>query len=586
MTVYNDASTSSGLTVSGTYDWGEGADSIAADGEVWIDYYHEDNKWHIKVPPAVDAELQWVRTITNWQFNSGDWKVEAKDIDDTPERTGTNVTGSSFDIYIPPVVDGHPNLVSGINICYMIDGDGQKICVSDVLDAKIGSVRMWCGAEAAVPSGWAKMDGIANAVGNGGSGLSMLDGESRRRFARHADNDGEIGNTGGNESHDHTEHDAGDIDDHGPLDTGKTGIGWTTPTGGTHEHTISGDGGHSHTADTCGTGISGTIASGATDSNFTGIGNHTGEQTCTDGNHVHSVTTGEGGHSHSINEGAADIPSHAGDVTASSVVNQHDSGSISSTGGHSHTTCSGAADIQDHSGLAAATHATDITINDTVAGENTDDDPYEHVHTLDIDYTGIDEGEGDTINAVTGVSVEAAWNAASPGVPHDAHTHAVSDGGHAHNLPTMTHTDDGHCHSIAASGSHDHETPALTHDPHCHSFSTLTHADNGHTHTMPSGGTHSHSITGDATHNHAIPELEHSDPGHIHGLTGVSVTLSDPGHSHPVSGTGTHGHAVSGGGHTHDVDSNDTEHDHPWAIWPTRRSWPTIWQITRRCISA
>jgi hypothetical protein len=46
--------------------------------------------------------------------------------------------------------------------------------VDDLLDDKVGTVKLWA-SNATVPTGWAKMDGTANASGNGGSGYNLTD---------------------------------------------------------------------------------------------------------------------------------------------------------------------------------------------------------------------------------------------------------------------------------------------------------------------------------------------------------------------------------------------------------------------------
>jgi hypothetical protein len=51
---------------------------------------------------------------------------------------------------------------------------------------------MWVNAKGKIPEGWGIMDGVANSVGNGGSGIAMVSG-SDKYFARACENDIDTG---------------------------------------------------------------------------------------------------------------------------------------------------------------------------------------------------------------------------------------------------------------------------------------------------------------------------------------------------------------------------------------------------------
>jgi len=67
----------------------------------------------------------------------------------------------------------------------------------DGLDDKIGTSKMWTLGSGAVPPGWAVMDGSANSVVNGGSGIAINTGASDGggRFVRGGATAGQTGGT-------------------------------------------------------------------------------------------------------------------------------------------------------------------------------------------------------------------------------------------------------------------------------------------------------------------------------------------------------------------------------------------------------
>ena len=198
--------------------------------------------------PATGTAL-WGRSQANWATNAGDPRVSIKQVTGSPGRTSSTVSGSAFWCYLPPTHDGDPNIVSGQNVAYVFDQDGNAVCGGEYLDAKIGTVRMWAGDKADIPTGWGLMDGVANAGGNGGTGYAMVSGSDQYfALATDVDSGGGNGAVGTDRAKDGTQgqstivitahmeadfeailvdHDAATIDDHaaGVTGSGTASIG-------------------------------------------------------------------------------------------------------------------------------------------------------------------------------------------------------------------------------------------------------------------------------------------------------------------------------------------------------------------------
>jgi len=142
---------------------------------------------------AKDQETFYFKASENWRIETFADTVlcnPAEDVD------GINVdTGVTKTIYLPQVAEMDPNVVTGDVIAARLGQDGKFVCVSDYLDDKIGTVKMWSGSVAAIPPGWEVMDGSANSAVAHGSGISLID-----RFVRGSLSAGE---QGGNKEHWH-----------------------------------------------------------------------------------------------------------------------------------------------------------------------------------------------------------------------------------------------------------------------------------------------------------------------------------------------------------------------------------------------
>ena len=62
---------------------------------------------------------------------------------------------------------GDPNVTSGDILAFAEVNSTQGVCVSNYMDDKIGTVKMWLEGTGYIPKGWALMDGIDNATPNG-----------------------------------------------------------------------------------------------------------------------------------------------------------------------------------------------------------------------------------------------------------------------------------------------------------------------------------------------------------------------------------------------------------------------------------
>jgi hypothetical protein len=90
------------------------------------------------------------------------WYVDCHPCDD---KDASNVnTDVTLRLYIVGKYNGGPewgwpNVFSGDVLAYVTDGKGQRMCVSEVMDAPLHTVRIWNDSEANIPRGWALCDG-------------------------------------------------------------------------------------------------------------------------------------------------------------------------------------------------------------------------------------------------------------------------------------------------------------------------------------------------------------------------------------------------------------------------------------------
>ena len=136
----------------------------------------------------------WGIAQHNWQDNLVDCPyVMVKLCEDCD---GTNPTGDEIEVLLPRANDSDPNVIAGEVIGYLGASDGTYVCVTDYMDCRIRTGKLWTGAASDIPAGWATMDGTANSGPNGGSGINV-----NQKFLR--GQTGASGNTGGEPNHTH-----------------------------------------------------------------------------------------------------------------------------------------------------------------------------------------------------------------------------------------------------------------------------------------------------------------------------------------------------------------------------------------------
>ncbi len=126
-----------------------------------------------------------------------------------------DATGAAVRIYLPRTSQRDPNVRNGDKVAYMWGWDNKAYAISDYLDDKIGTIKIWSGNVADIPPGWALCDGVANAAGSGYD-LSA-------RFVKGGNTPGV---TGGSSSHTHAAHPATN------TDTKTTGVGVNSASSG------------------------------------------------------------------------------------------------------------------------------------------------------------------------------------------------------------------------------------------------------------------------------------------------------------------------------------------------------------------
>jgi len=144
--------------------------------------------------------VSWGVATANWTDNGA--SCDHVTVQAAEDCEGTNPTGPTLTILLPKNIDGadgmDPNIESGAVIGYMNAAGSSKVCVTDYLDDKIGTVKLWAAdSGGGVPPGWAVMNGSANSTANGGSNIDMTDAGGR--FARH----GAPNASGGTTKHTH-----------------------------------------------------------------------------------------------------------------------------------------------------------------------------------------------------------------------------------------------------------------------------------------------------------------------------------------------------------------------------------------------
>ena len=154
------------------------------------------------VTPSATTVL-WGKAQAVWVNASGNGSyVSCKTV---TNKAGDGEAGSAFNVYLPRTGTQDPNVQVGDVIGYILDANGVAVCVTDYLDAKIGTVGMFNGAWVDSPVGWNK---------------HLPNGSTTRGFPRSATADNQTSSggggaevsTGGHDWHGQTENNHNDHD--------------------------------------------------------------------------------------------------------------------------------------------------------------------------------------------------------------------------------------------------------------------------------------------------------------------------------------------------------------------------------------
>ena len=184
-----------------------------------VNFYNEETTFHndvtfegdIILPDDGTGEakiLQWAKATANWTNVAGTGKksyVNCTKVD----GSGSAVSGGgTIQVYLPRTAQQDPNVRADDIVGYIMDLDGDAVCVTGYLDDKIGTVKQWALAIAAIPPGWRLMDGT-----QGGSGLNA-GGRVLAGYLESSTDYGSVGAIGGLDNHTHPPHEASDINSH------------------------------------------------------------------------------------------------------------------------------------------------------------------------------------------------------------------------------------------------------------------------------------------------------------------------------------------------------------------------------------
>ena len=123
-------------------------------------------RWELLSFPATST-LRWAKATAKWTNNSGNGSTvtcnECTDRDGTL-RLDDDDNPIPITIYLPrpdggPKKATDPNVQTGDVIGYIFDEEGDPICVTDVNDDAIGSVKFWNDVLGNIPRGWRRMTG-------------------------------------------------------------------------------------------------------------------------------------------------------------------------------------------------------------------------------------------------------------------------------------------------------------------------------------------------------------------------------------------------------------------------------------------
>ncbi len=133
------------------------SETIASGSTLIAGWNEQYDRWELL--EIVRPGVRWAKAQSDWEENAGDPRVLCKSCN----RDGTGVSGTSFYVYLPRSTSGDPAIFQDAVLAYSEDPDGVKVCVSDYMDDKIGTIKLWRGELGAIPEGWRLCDGASDA---------------------------------------------------------------------------------------------------------------------------------------------------------------------------------------------------------------------------------------------------------------------------------------------------------------------------------------------------------------------------------------------------------------------------------------
>jgi len=188
-------------------DWlGQGLDPGQ---QVYVFSHNQSRRWFALAasPSGAGATVRWAVCVSNWTYigkgsggtfpsAGGRARVTVQECDDS---VGLNPHGDEFVVYLPSNAAGDPNLIAGDVIAFVRAANDTPVCVSSYMDDPIGTVKMFTGSSGQTRPGWVCMNGSQDSAKTlNNSAWSMVG-----LFPRGECSDGQIGITGGSDTHDH-----------------------------------------------------------------------------------------------------------------------------------------------------------------------------------------------------------------------------------------------------------------------------------------------------------------------------------------------------------------------------------------------
>ena len=306
---------------------------------------------------------------------------------------------------------------------------------------------------------------------------------------------------------------SGDV--YAPNSTGGSAtVTLTTSQLPSHNHSLTTDGSHTHTA---------------TNANA-GTHNHT----------VTGTTASNGSHTHTWSGSSASAGTHA-HTWSGSAGNSGDhthawSGSSASAGAHTHTTTIASSGVHTHTATSATagshTHEKgSMNITGSIVANDTDELLF-----------AADEITKSGALSLSNKKTDKGWvTAQTGGVAYQGLKLNAADGWTG---STSTNGDHTHTITVASAGSHVHTATVASNGAHTHTLSG-TNASNGtHTHTL------SGTVASNGAHTHTLSGTNASNGAHTHTWSGSIANSGSHTHTITVVANGNHTHTVgnTGGG--------------------------------------